>query len=288
VALARWATTDNVPALLKALENPASQVWRPALAALGRLKDERAVAPLTRLLTDPNRSADARLALKSFGAGAQKEVIKHLHDKDLAVRQTVAALLRDYGTPEAAILDQTVRDLSSRETETRRLAAETLAARRPGAVRDVKVSGNLEVLLSDPDVRVKSAAMRALREWATKENVPALVAALEDRALRDQAIDLLGKLKDERAARPLADLLGKPARRARASKALQELGPKAEEAVLAVLQTPIDPLGRKEIYHILGAIGTKASLPLLTKFSRIDRLYAADCREAIKKIQTRK
>jgi HEAT repeat protein len=287
LALERWADKDNVPSLIKMLDNMNGIIWNSAMRTLGRLQDERAAAPLAKQLTTFGRNHQAANALRALGRVAEKEVLKYLHHKDFFARTAVPGLLRGYGTTDAAILDQTVTDLESAEDQTRQLAADDLARRPLDAGKQGQVARALGGLLVDKIPAVRQAGMSALGKWATKDNVPALVTALQDAGLRAQAITLLGKLKDERAALPLAVLLPTPDR-PRVGRALREIGPMAQSAVITVLKATPDVAARKEAWHILGAVGTRASLPVLAQLARADRANMNDARNAIKQIQTRK
>jgi HEAT repeat protein len=94
--------------------------------------------------------------------------------------------------------------------------------------------------------------------------VPKVIELLGDRDpfTRRAACKALGSLDDDRAAAPLAKLLNEVYLRKDAAAALQALGPKAEKAVLALLQDGMPP-ARAEACKLLQAIGTGASLPTL-------------------------
>jgi predicted Zn finger-like uncharacterized protein len=291
-ALKKWATKDNVPSLIKALDNPTHAVWQGAMDTLGRLRDERAAKPLVDQLLQPPRRGAAEAALRNLGRVAEKEVIKHFLNKAFFVRTAVANLLRNYGTADGVILDQVTDDLESSDADTRRLAAEEVGKRPVDAGRQAKVAKALDGLLADKELRVRQAALRAEEKWATPDSVPSLVGALDDNALRRQAITVLGKLKDERAAAPLALLLDRPGDRRSASRALQEIGPKAEAPVIQALSST-DKNTRREAVRILGAIGTRKSISWLQKLGRLelarrDMAMANECKAAIVKIASRK
>src|SRR5262249_20188407 len=62
--LAAWATPESVPRLIKFLDSKSPDERRAALGALGRLKDERAIAPLVGRLGDASDRDAARKALE--------------------------------------------------------------------------------------------------------------------------------------------------------------------------------------------------------------------------------
>jgi len=287
-ALAVWATRDNVPSLIGVLDVKEGGAWRFALEALGRLKDEQAAAPVARQLPNPDRRPQAVKVLQALGPAAEKEVVKYLHHKDPDVRQAVADLLKGYRTRPDVLLAQDLADLGSADAETRRLAAEDVAKAKPDPGSKAEVAVALNPLLArDADAKTREAALDALDVWATKDNVPALIQLLNDDAFRARAIALLARLKDERSLGPLALLLV-TAERAKAGKALQDMGPMSEEVVRdnRLLRHPISAV-RKEVYAILKAVGTKASVPDLELAAERDRRLYQDIQAALKAIKSR-
>jgi HEAT repeat protein len=283
-ALVAWATTYNVPSLLKVLDVKEGNAWKPVMEVLGKLKDQRAAAPLVGQLNDALRRGPAASALRALGPMAQKQVIKYLHHKDVGVRMAVADLLRGYGTPESDLVGQTIADLKSTDAETRRLAVEDLAKKRLDENKHADASQALDPLLADSDTRIRSAAVQALKVWATKDNVPALTRLLNDVALKDQILggkilDVLVQFKDDRVYAVLAQCLPIDPYRPRASKGLRGMGPAAEKVVIPLLGHGL-PVVRKEACHILGAIGTRTSLQPLTLLAARDRLTANDAKRA--------
>ena len=96
-ALAKWATADDVPTLLTALEGPSAQMRENAMQTLAGLKDRRAVAPIARRLVGPDRQR-ARTALIALGPLAEGEVASYLRNTDRAVRLDACAILKAVGT----------------------------------------------------------------------------------------------------------------------------------------------------------------------------------------------
>jgi HEAT repeat protein len=285
-ALVAWATKENVPSLLKVLDVKEGNAWRPAMSILGKLKDERAVAPLVGQMADGLRRGEAVNALRALGPMAQKQVLKSLHHKDPGVRLAVAGLLRGYNTPESDLVGQSIEDLRSTDKETRRLAADDLARRKVDENKHADASLALEPLLADADGGIRTAAVGALKVWATKDNIPALLRVLDkDPTLVDKVLDVLVKFKDDRVYVVLARCLLIPNYRAKASKGLKDMGPAAEKVVVPLLLNP-DVMVRKEACHILGAIGTKASIPYLANLARRDPATSNDAKSAQRAILT--
>src|SRR5262249_54143461 len=90
--------TQVVPDLLKALAGTQGNVRHAVMATLGKLKDDRAIAPLAQRLPDGGDRAAASKALQAIGARAEKEVDKYLTNPDTAVRLEACHILREIGT----------------------------------------------------------------------------------------------------------------------------------------------------------------------------------------------
>lgn len=169
-------------------------------------------------------------------------------------------------------------------------ALNDLATATPNEMRP-EVAQALEKLLNEAKEHFeRHQTVRALAQWATKDNIPTLVALAEseDTLARISIIDALGKLPDERCAAALAKLLAMPPHRHAASKALRELGPVAEDYVLPYLDSE-DMMMRSEACEILAVVGTEKSIPKLKVIghdaSGFDGFRA---RDAIEKISSRK
>ena len=126
-------------------------------------------------------------------------------------------------------------------------------------------------LVSDPDPMVRAAAVEALAVWHTPEALPKLIesAADPDWTVRLAAFRALGKLDDARAAEAVAARLAVIEDRGAAGRALIEMGPAAEDAVLEYVEHA-DPAVRTEACRVLGSVGTEKSLPKLTPLSQSD------------------
>jgi predicted Zn finger-like uncharacterized protein len=290
-AMVTWATKDNVPALLKAVEWEAGSIIDPAVDALAATKDERAPAALAKLLPNFFRRQAAVRGLTVLGPMAEKQVLPYLHHKDLGVRADVERLLRGYGTGSDAILTQSIADLKAVEGETRHLAAEWLSKAKVDANRQKEVALGLDPLLTDGHAPARASAVKALVGWATADNVPSLLRLLQsDRrniGNRDRALEILGNIRDERATAPVAALLTDFFSRGPASQCLIAMGPVAEKEVIPYL-TSADGGVRREACKILGEIGTRKSLQPLDQAGRRDRGMTTDVRLAAQKILMRK
>jgi predicted Zn finger-like uncharacterized protein len=130
-------------------------------------------------------------------------------------------------------------------------------------------------------------AIEAIGVWGDKDSVAVLLKAMQDKETRGAAMRALGRLKDERAAGPIAERLAEFFDRHEAAEALKRMGPIAEKAVLNCLNHP-DKQVRMEACSILGAIGTRQSLPALEKAAKSkDFLVSVHAKRAIEAINAR-
>jgi HEAT repeat protein len=288
-SLASWATKENVPSLIKLLAIEQGNAWRPAIDILGKLKDERAAESLAKSLTNFFRRGPAQNALQTLGPVAEPEVVKYLHHKDNGVRQVVDTLLRGYNTKDSVRLDQTIADLGAAEVETRQAAAEDLTRTKLDKNKQAEVSQALDKLLTDSDARVRQTTARALKVWATNVNVLTLNTLLDgnDPFLKDRAFELLGQLKDERSIPVLLQHLMPLGDRSKASTALKAISRGVEKPVLQALPAQQDLGIARELIHILGAVGTKTSIPILRAYATRVRQLQGDALNAINQILAR-
>jgi HEAT repeat protein len=166
-------------------------------------------------------------------------------------------------TPVPKTVRDALADLQSGDATRKRQGADWLARERVHPAEQTQVARALEPLLTDFDPGVKSAAANALVNWATAENVPALVKCVErnDPQTCDPAIKALARLKDARAAAPLAALLPDWGRRQTAANALQAIGSSCEGEVVKFAFHP-DPGTREQAQRLLDGYGTKSEVRL--------------------------
>jgi hypothetical protein len=97
--VAEAATTEQVPALLRLMRQPESPARAPAIQALGRLKDPRAIEPLVEFVArgESERYA-ATEALKQFGPEAEAAVLGLFGERSLETRRAACQILEQLGT----------------------------------------------------------------------------------------------------------------------------------------------------------------------------------------------
>ncbi|HEV2946427.1 MAG TPA: HEAT repeat domain-containing protein [Gemmataceae bacterium] len=275
-ALAIWGPPENVPAIIRAVDDDSNEVRQSAMQTLARLKDPRGAEAVAGRLTNFFDRDLATRALQDIGPAAEKAVVKLYHHRDQDVRERARRLLQDYNTAQSVIMEQTASSLKSPEKELRINCANWLAQQQPLESNRKAVSTSLETLLKDSDHDVSIAGLKALKKWASKDNVPALLEVLKDDEftpwageMRKLAMQTLGELKDERGVPAVTARLLNFFEREDAARALIAMGPVAEKAVLTGL-TNNDAAVRKLVCTILAEIGTKASSTQLKRRARID------------------
>jgi predicted Zn finger-like uncharacterized protein len=270
-ALAVWGTPANVPSIIRAVDDDSNDVRQLSIQTLIRLKDPRGAEAIAGRLTNIFDRDLATRALEDMGPTAEKVVVKYYHHKDADVRDRARRLLQEYKTKPAVILEQTAADLKSPEKNLRINCAEWLAQQQSVEASRKAVTAALETLLSDTDHDVRVAGMKAMRKWASKDNVPALLQVLKDDEftpwageMRKLAMQTLGELRDERGVVPVAARLLNFFEREEAARALIAMGPMVEKTVLTGLSNQ-DAAVRKLVCLILAEVGTKASLSQLKR-----------------------
>jgi hypothetical protein len=260
-AYLRWADQDNVPSLIRVVENPNLPCWDArktglVMQTLGKLQDDRAADVLAGKLSDPQLHDQAVAALKLLGPGAESAVLDYLFADDPATRQRAADLLADYGTAPQTVIAAARRRLESYDPQEQRVVAAWFADNPP--VNDAEkgpVAKPLAGLLGDLSPESNGPALRALKLWATKDYLPQIVEfaqrlekagnTQEVAANRAVLIDVLAQFPEESAAQAIALQLKDPAQRGKVSQALLKLGPVASGTVLQYLNHPDEGL-RKE------------------------------------------
>jgi HEAT repeat protein len=126
------------------------------------------------------------------------------------------------------------------------------------------------------DIFVRTEAYAAMEVWATKDSVPALIAALDEGgAPPGAAVRVLTRLKDESAIEPLAAHYVKRGNVNELAKTLSAFGPPAEATALKLLDER-NPLVRRAGLSILEEVGGKNALDVLTNPKITAALRKAD------------
>jgi hypothetical protein len=108
--LANHGTRENVPLLIKALNDPDAGMRATIAKGLGRLKDPRAIEPLVNLLATgqsdqpyyrPARESAAAEALVRIGGTAEPAVLALLKEKNTETRCQICNILKQIGTKKS-------------------------------------------------------------------------------------------------------------------------------------------------------------------------------------------
>lgn len=287
-ALSRWATGDTVPDLIDAVAAADAKNDRSTqvtiLKLLIELKDDRALDPIAQLMASRTNHDTARDGFRAFGAKSVPYILPFVSDPDFNSRRIARELLVELKVDTDVVAEQCQLDLQSDDRQRVLQTLQWLAQDEvQGGRHQAQLAESLENKLSDQEFRPH--ALRALRNWATRANVPALIDLLDDNSQRGVAAEILVKLKDPRAVEPLMrEFATNFFRRGEATTHLIGMGPVAEPYVLSYLSHP-DWQVQKAAIGILNRIGTKRSLPALqTIVARNSLLTKGDAQNAIKSI----
>jgi HEAT repeat protein len=117
--LAKYATKDQGPALMKLLEGKADGQRAEVIAALGRLKEEKAAPLLVKCLGEVTDRTAAEKALTDIGSGSEKAILAELKSNDKSlVRTACIRLLAKVGTKDSLpTLEDIAKDLGARSSK---------------------------------------------------------------------------------------------------------------------------------------------------------------------------
>ncbi len=178
-ALGKTGDPSAVPGLLEALASEADW-WSafPIVAALGELKDERAVYPLLKRLDDEPLRVSIAMALGDIASpSALETMLPLLDDEDDGVKtQALLAVVK--------IQERTLRENPSEESE-------TAHCRFLEKINTSWLRQHLLDLLPASDPEIKRAALVALGWLRESRAVPRMIDALKDEPLSESALDAL-------------------------------------------------------------------------------------------------
>lgn len=202
-----------------------------------------------------------------LGYQASKATREKFEEIQANVEANAPAPVVDVSMRPPANLDEALEYLRDANVSKRRAGAQWVARKPRDQARQDEVARALLPLLGDSNNQVRLAAVKALATWATRDQAPALLDVLNDDELsagerRQIAIQTLGRLKDDRAIDPLAQRLTHFFDREHAAKALQDMGPVAEGAVVKFYHHP-DNATRESARRILKSYQTKEDVILI-------------------------
>jgi len=239
----RPAASIAVPALIDLLD---AELVRPRVAASAALAwlGESSVPALLRAVEDPAKMQAAVESLYRLRSGGMPHVVRLLGHKDTRTRIRAAEMFAKARRGHPDTVPALTKALADKSPEVRAYAARALAKAGPAAEPAVP---SIIKSLSDKNSRARAAAVRALGVIqkgtdAAGEPLAAIAADKESGTeLRIAAAHALGQLK-ARSAGPLARILAAPQEarelRAAAARTLGRMGAPAAEPLLRALADP--------------------------------------------------
>ncbi len=239
-------------------------VRRRAAESLGEIKNLSAVAPLTKLLTDPVPAVRSA-AVDSLGVMRVQEVEPKIAqmletDADAYVRQTAAVALGFIGN--RAAVASLLKGLKDSHEGTRYASVNSLAILRDNSAVTV-----LTELLNSPDARMRNSASYALAKIQDKSSVPALLQSLK-----------MSRSTQPAEGKTLVDPMV-------ASSLLRSLGEMGDKSVIPQIKKYLEDSDNSvkiAAAHSLYLLGDKSGLAVARKFLKDKN--AGSRRDAVKVI----
>jgi HEAT repeat protein len=293
-ALMLWASKDSLPDLVEyARREQTAPGGSPLLLdVLAQFPDPAAADAIALQLSNVHTRDQAGRALLKLGPAAVNTVLRHMDDPNECARTETRKLADLLNISADRLLQQAVADVSTSDIPRSVAALQYLAGSRLNEAYREQVSQALNGALLDPNDAIRENALDALRVWSSKENTPALLAILGNHgeANERRVTALLGRLQDPAAARVLAQGLMFDDQRIATIRALEAIGPAAEDAVIPCLESQEREV-RFAAVGILGDIGTGKSIqPLQTAldtFRATDFEYYQEASIALEMINAR-
>lgn len=256
----RNSVADPVAEQISALMDEDWAVREDAAAALGRLKDARAVMPLTVLLRDEDRAVRQAAigALTSIGEPAVEALGRCLNEESLQVQEAASEILAGIG--DGRVFDPLVKALGSTDWIVRMHAIKAL-----GRIGEPEAVPALVPLLQDKVKAVREEAAGALAAIGTA-SIPSLVQALrhEEWLVRLHAVEALGKLKSPDAVEPLLFALFNDHDSAIKEDVVRALGDIGDAGAVEFLFKVLDEPGLRPLaVEALGKIKDSRAVPVL-------------------------
>jgi hypothetical protein len=221
---------------------------------------------------------------------SEAEELRQKKEAELAAAKERAAEAARPKPIDDAELDQVLSDIAKGDDKKVQDAVKRLALAIPIESRRREVAAALETVLERRARMTASNAVKALGEWGSEENVPALVKAVGDGSvfLRRDAISAVTKFPTPEAAGAVAGRLRELSDRENAVQALQQMGPVAEEPVLPILEDS-DVFTRAAACRVLAEVGTSKSLEPLKKLlvSESNGMVGDQAKKAVAAIEGR-
>ena len=280
-ALGKIGDPRAIPMLKKLLDSEYAVIGRVAAEALGEIGTTECIELLVGALGHPDRSVrgEAALALVRLGEVALEAVLAALGSENRAQRENAANVLSDWGEPAVPGILQAAASESPVERWGALLAINVLIAKHANAITD-EVRGVVIGAFEDEEARVRRFAARAEGEIRDAAAIPVLIAHLtdEDRQMRLNSRASLARL-GEGAVEALAQSMENSTsgwQSQMLGKALGAMGEAAVRPALGLVDNP-NPLPRAAAVVALGECGSLHALPALVKLAHDDDGNIAFC-----------
>ncbi len=261
------AGRDAVPALIEALKNDKARYWACiALGSIGKDAAEAIPALVAELKCDePQVRMQAAMALTEIGPGDSATIaalLPLLADSEYSARYAATFAMTKIGPAAKAATAQLKRNLGDKDTFLVAVSAWALARvnDKDSASMDAAVA-KLVAALKDEEQRTRLIAVKALFDLQppAERVAPALAEALHDSdpEVLHNVIDALATHAEAAVPRAI-DALKNEKLRVPAIMLLRRLGPKAKDAVpalVSLVKSNRDSALRHEIIDALEAIG---------------------------------
>lgn len=231
LALIKWATSAEVPTLVKFAEDPefsfrGKERRHKALERLGEMQDPRGLDVTVEKLGASYDRMAAQTAMSLYGEKARPALIKHFFHKNAETRNEVHNFARKLNIPAEEILPSALEALNHEDVGVRTAAAAWFGQTPAIPKFQEQVATALVHLLDVKETRL--AALRGLENWATKASVPALVRMVQgNNTPKREAMKALARFKDEEGAKVIASQITSFSERGNALEMLKEMGKEA-------------------------------------------------------------
>jgi len=290
----RYEAWRNTEKLVEYLDSSSKQERLAAIESLGKVRDPRAIGPLTTLITTESwveREAVAKSLGKFRDSLALQPLLKALKDKEQFVRDAAANSL--ISTTKSLALKKDLRFykplFSGLREDDDYIQNVTAKALRSGVFElrrfnDTDLTKPLVKALNDKHPFVKETAAQLLGEISDPNAIASLLDAQKDRDIivRETASEALRKYKDNRTILPLKEALKDEnlAVRTEATIALGEFNDDKSIQILIKALNNTHPRVREGVAKALGEIrddqAIKPLIPLLKDRQTYVRLAAGE------------
>jgi|GEM_PF-3597775 hypothetical protein len=273
-ALEVWATTDNTQLLVNILKEKRFDRGK-VLTMIESLKDDKALLPLTDVLSDPfDDGKQAEAILLRWGKNADEAIVNRINDPNDEIHVRLVRLWEQRKISVEKRSLQSALDLGSQDEQTRKYAAEWLATQKtiPDSVKKQATASALEIAKSAKGFEALNAT-EVIAQLGHDGFVKEYKELLESEKFHQWQTGLHGVVhcQDISCAKSLFSRLGDEAFGGQVSKILTRHGAKSEALAFALLKQPVEKTRGYEhivICGILKEIGTKKSLSALNALAK--------------------